>query len=94
MGYSHSDIGHNWAHQLKDRQGDRHFSFDGRKIMSYTTVIGEIVHANDGTPVYFLNTGSIPILRPNIKDMLSAQLLMMQYNSLHRVVISFSDGME
>lgn len=58
MGYSHSDIGHNWAHQLKSRQGDRHFSFDGRKIMSYTTVIGEIVHTNDGTPVYFLNTGS------------------------------------
>ncbi len=58
MGYSHSDIGHNWAHQLKSRQGDSYFSFDDRKIKSYTTVIGEIVHTNDGTPVYFLNTGS------------------------------------
>lgn len=58
MGYNHSDIGHNWAHQLKKRQGDRHFSFDGTKIKSYTTVIGEIVYTKDNTPVYFLNTGS------------------------------------
>ena len=58
MGYNHSDIGHNWAHQLKSRQGDRYFSFDGSVIKSYTTVIGEIVHTKDGTSVFFLNTGS------------------------------------
>lgn len=58
MGYSHTDIGHNWAHQLKSRQGDHYFSFNGRVIKSYSTVIGEIVHTKDGTPVYFLNTGS------------------------------------
>lgn len=58
MGASHSEIGHNWAHQLKSRQGDYYFSFDGRVIKSYSTVIGEIVHTKDGTPVFFLNTGS------------------------------------
>lgn len=58
MGYNHSEIGHNWAHQLKSRQGDRYFSFDGRVIKSYSTVIGEIVYTKDGTPVFFLNTGS------------------------------------
>lgn len=58
MGYNHSDIGHNWAHQLKSRQGDRYFSFDGRVIKSYSTVIGEIIHTKDGTPVFFLNTGN------------------------------------
>lgn len=58
MGYNHSDIGHNWAHQLKPRQGDRYYSFNGRKIKSYSTVIGEIVYTKNNTPVYFLNTGS------------------------------------
>lgn len=58
MGYSHSDIGHNWAHQLKSRQGDRYYSFNGRKIKSYSTVIGEIVYTKNNMPVYFLNTGS------------------------------------
>lgn len=61
MGANHSTIGHNWAHQLKSRQGDSYFSFDGRKIMSYITVIGEIVYTNDGMPVYFLNTGSYSV---------------------------------
>ncbi len=58
MGYNHTDIGHNWAHQLKSRQGDGYFSVDGSVIKSYTTVIGEIVHTKDGTSVFFLNTGS------------------------------------
>ena len=58
MGYNHSDIGHNWAHQLKSRQGDRYYSFNGSKIKSYSTVIGEIVYTKNNTPVYFLNTGS------------------------------------
>ena len=58
MGYNHSEIGHNWAHQLKSRQGDRYFSFEGRTIKSYSTVIGEIIHTKDGTPVFFLNTGN------------------------------------
>lgn len=58
MGYTHSDIGHNWAHQLESCQGDRYFSFDGSVIKSYTTVIGEIVHTKNGTSVFFLNTGN------------------------------------
>lgn len=58
MGYNHSDIGHNWAHQLKSRQSDRYYSFNGSKIKSYSTVIGEIVYTKNNTPVYFLNTGS------------------------------------
>lgn len=58
MGYNHSDIGHNWAHQLKSRQGDRYYSLNGSKIKSYSTVIGEIVYTKNNTPVYFLNTGS------------------------------------
>lgn len=57
MGYTHWDVAHNWAHQLKKSQGDRYISFYGNKIKSYNTVIGEIVHTKDGTPVYFLNTG-------------------------------------
>lgn len=58
MGYNHSDIGHNWAHQLKSRQGNSYYSFNGTKIKSYWTVIGEIVYTKNNTPIYFLNTGS------------------------------------
>lgn len=57
MGYSHSDIGHNWAHQLKQRMTDRTFSFEGGKIYSYSTVIGQIVEVNN-QQIYLLNTGS------------------------------------
>lgn len=58
MKASHSEIGHNWAHQLKPCQGDYHFRFEGAKIKSYSTVIGEIVHAKSNEPIYFLNYGS------------------------------------
>lgn len=58
MGYSHSEIGHNWAHQLKKRQSTNSFSFEGTRIYSYGTVIGEIAELSDGTKVYLLNTGS------------------------------------
>ena len=57
MGYSHSDIGHNWAHQLKQRMTDRTFYFEGSKIYSYSTVIGQIVEVNN-QHIYLLNTGS------------------------------------
>lgn len=56
MGYSNSDIGHNWAHQLKTRQSGSNFCFSGDKIYSYNTVIGQVVKVN-GHTVYLLNTG-------------------------------------
>jgi len=59
MGASHSEIGHNWAHQLKSCQRDRYsFGFEGTKIRSYSTVIGEIVYTKSNEPIYFLNYGS------------------------------------
>jgi len=58
MGYCNSDISHNWAHQLKSSQGgSSNFSFQGKKIYSYSTVIGQIVEVNKQT-IYLLNTGS------------------------------------
>lgn len=57
MPVCNSTIAHNWAHQLKTHQSGSHFSFDGNKIYSYKTIIGEIVALKDGKLVYFLNTG-------------------------------------
>lgn len=57
MGATHAEVCHNWAHQLKDEQGDQYVSFCGRKVYSYTTVIGEIVFSDVNTPCYFLNVG-------------------------------------
>lgn len=57
MSECNSTIAHNWAHQLKTHQSGSHFSFDGNKIYSYRTIIGEIVTLKDGKLVYFLNTG-------------------------------------
>ncbi|MDR1119425.1 MAG: hypothetical protein LBM08_00730 [Dysgonamonadaceae bacterium] len=51
-------IAHQWAHQLKSCGKSSNISFEGNKIYSYSTVIGEIYHLEDGTPVYLLNTGS------------------------------------
>lgn len=57
MGYSNSEIGHNWAHQLKKRQNGSNFSFEGSRIYSYSTVIGQVVQVNKQA-IYLLNTGS------------------------------------
>jgi len=57
MGASHSEIGHNWAHQLKKRQSTNSFSFEGTRIYSYSTVIADIATLQDGTKVYLLNDG-------------------------------------
>ena len=55
MGVNHSTIGHNWAHQLKKRQYTGTFRFEGEKIYSYYTVIGQIVTLSNGTKIYLLN---------------------------------------
>lgn len=58
MSANHATIGHNWAHELKEHQGDDFFHFNGTIIYSYDTAIGEIVYTKNDIPVYFLNTGS------------------------------------
>lgn len=54
-------VAHLWAHQSQDnaRNGHNTFSFSGRKLYSYSTVIARIVgDAEDGLPVVLHTNGS------------------------------------
>lgn len=55
MSYTHSDVAHNWAHQLKERQNATNMSFEGSKLYSYQTVIGQRVTINQQV-IYLLNS--------------------------------------
>lgn len=53
------ELSHIWAHQLRSRMGGSRDSltFEGTKIKSYNTVIGDIVDLPNGNRLYFLNIG-------------------------------------
>lgn len=54
-----NDVAHNWAHQLKARLGGSrdNMTFEGTKLYSYSTVIGDIVDLSNGRRIYLINDG-------------------------------------
>lgn len=55
MGATHQTICHNWAHQIKEWQNGSKMHFNGTKLYSYSTVIGQIVTLKNKTVVYLVN---------------------------------------
>ncbi|MBR6130905.1 MAG: hypothetical protein IKQ20_03520 [Bacteroidales bacterium] len=49
------DVAHNWAHQLKKKLTSGNFWFEGSRIFSYSTVIGQIITLENGNTIYILN---------------------------------------